>query len=166
MNKIEKIKCSKCGFFNIKGTMSCSKCHTKINKDVKSCPKCAKINNKQNKKCVSCNFNFDRKSSNILVNFVISVLLIFVLFLLVYLKKEDVVKQFSLVLKLFAGIMGFVLLIRTFTYGSKEKIKYNMESEIVSEHKGLEILKKISSMSIIIGTILVFLILIFNYFIK
>lgn len=165
MDNMEKVKCSKCGFMNLKGTRTCSKCHTNIESYKKSCPKCGKVNSNNVKRCINCNFDFMKKRSN-LGNLIISLALVIILMLLVYFDKENIVEKFSFVLKVFAGFMIFLLIVNTITYGSKEKINYSAEDEIIDKHKKFNNMKKKSRVAIVLGLIISAIIIVIYYFVR
>ena len=163
MDNMEKVKCSKCGFMNLKGTRTCSKCHTNIESYKKSCPKCGKVNSNNVKRCVNCNFDFMKKRSNF-GSFIISLGLVIILMVLVYFDKESIVEKFSFALKVLAGFMVFLLIVNTITYGSKEKINYSAEDEMIDKHKKLNNMKKRSKAAIFVGIIISAIILVIYYF--
>lgn len=163
---MDKIKCNNCGFINIKGTRICTKCGTNIDVYKKSCPRCGKVNSNNVKRCVRCNFDFMKKKKTIWFYLLISCFIMLLLFLLGQFISENAFNKFSLALKVLAGFMVFVVLVRTLTYGSKDKINYSAEEEIVEDHKGFDRMKKFSNLTIIVGGILVIVYLIYYYFIK
>lgn len=163
MEKAELIKCPRCGFKNIKGTKKCTKCRTNIDTLRKSCPKCGKINPSDIKRCVTCKFDFTKKARSIWGNLIISGLLVVVLCALVFFGKESVVEKFDFGLRVLAGFLVFVLIIKTFTYGEKHKINYSAEEELVDGNKGLNAMKAWSNLIVIIGFIFVLGFLIYYY---
>ncbi len=163
---IEKIKCPKCGFENVKGTRKCIKCKAEI-RLTKSCPKCAKRNKLDAIKCVNCGYNFNKKSNlkNLIFNLIISLILIVILSLLVYFEHKGVVNNISNIFKIVAVLFIFLLLYRTVNYGSKDINKFSAEEEILDDSKFV-LLRKISNIAIVIGTIGVTAFLIYYYFIR
>ena len=162
--KIEKVKCSKCGFENIKGTKVCIKCKTPLAK-TKSCPKCAKRNKIDAVRCDKCGYKFNRKKKSIWFNLIISTLLVIVLALMVYYEHSGAVNNISNVLKILAALFIFSLLYGTINYGKSDIIKFSAEEEMMDNEK-FALLKKISNIAIIVGTVLVVGFLIYYYFIK
>lgn len=163
MDNVKQIKCPKCGFLNMKGTRTCSKCHTNIDSYRKSCPKCGKINANNVKRCVSCKYNFMKKRKSIWFYLIISLIFMVVLFLLVYFCKDGFYKKFNLVLKVFSGFMILAILVNTLTYGSKDKINYTAEDEMLYDYKKFNGMKRFSSIAIIVGGILAIIYLIYYY---
>ena len=95
MKDLEKVKCSKCGFENIKGTVKCVKCHAFLS-ETKSCPKCAKRNNIDAVKCSKCGYRFNKsKTISLLFNLIISILLVIVLSLMIYFKHKGMVSNIN-----------------------------------------------------------------------
>lgn len=162
--EVKKVKCSKCGFENVAGTYKCIKCKTPLDK-TKSCPRCAKRNKIENKKCENCGYKFGRKRGTLLFNLVVSILLVVVLSLLVYFEHNGIVNNFNSALKVLSGLFICLLLYGTVNYGRKEINKFNAEEEFVDEEK-FHKMKKISNITIVIGTIVVVGFLIYYYFIR
>ncbi len=162
----KQIKCPKCGFMNIKGTKKCTKCHHSIDNLRKSCPKCGKINSSSVRYCTDCKYDFEKKRKSIWVNVAISSFIVIILFLLVFLGKESLVKKFNMGLSVLAGFALFVLVIRMFFSDSKQVVNYSAEEEMQDNNNVIVKMKKISNIAIIIGGILVLGFLIYYYFIK
>lgn len=165
MEEFEQIKCKNCGFVNIKGTKTCSRCHTNVDSARKSCPRCGKVNANNVKKCVNCRFDFTKKRKSIFFYLVLSLLIVGVLLLLTYLDYESIVDKFSFGLRVIAGFIVFAIVLNIFTYGSKDKINYAAEDEMIDNHKKLDKMKKFSNIAVIIGGIIVFIVLIVYYFV-
>ena len=164
---IEKVKCGNCGFLNIKGTRKCVKCNMEL-KQTKTCPKCAKRNKIDAVKCVNCNYKFskvNRNKKNLLFNLLVSFLLVIILSLLIYFEHTRTLSSVKNILKIVAVIFIFGLLYRTINYGAKDINKFSAEEEILDDSR-FDLLRKISNIAIIIGTIIVIIFLIYYYFIK
>ncbi len=164
MKDIEKIKCHKCGFENIKGTTKCVKCHAFLS-ETKSCPKCAKKNKIEAIRCSKCGYKFNVKRKSIWFNLILSILLVIVLALIVYFNHVGTFNNISNVLKIFATLFIFCLIYGTINYGKNDIIKFSAEEEFVDNEK-FNLLRKISNVAIVIGTILIVCFLIYYYFIK
>lgn len=162
--EVKKVKCSKCGFLNVSGTEVCVKCKTPLKK-TRSCPRCAKKNKIENDRCENCGYKFGRKRGTILFNLIISLLLVGVLSLLVYFKHNGAVSNFSNGLKVLSGLFICLLLYGTINYGRKDINKFSAEEEFVDNDR-FDLLKKISNIAIIIGTIVVVCFLLYYYFIR
>ena len=78
-------------------------------------------------------------------------------------KVDGVYKNFNLVLKVFSGFMIFAILVNTLTYGSKDKINYTAEDEMLYDYKKFNGMKRLSSIAIIVGGILAIIYLIYYY---
>ena len=162
--KLAKVKCHKCGFENVKGTFRCIKCKTPLS-ETKSCPKCAKRNKVDAVRCCSCGYKFNKKRRSVFFNLIVSILLVVVLALMVYFKHSGAVSNINSILKIVATLSVFGLLYGTINYGKSEVVKFSAEEEMMDNEK-FELLKKISNIAIIIGTILAVGFLIYYYFIK
>ena len=160
--KLAKVKCRKCGFENVKGTFRCIKCKTPLS-ETKSCPKCARRNKIDAVICSKCGYKFGKKRS-IWFNLIISIFLVIILSLMVYFKHVGTVNNISNILKILAAILICGLLYGTVNYGKNDIIKFSAEEEMIDNEK-FNLLRKISNIAIIIGTILVVGFLIYYYFI-
>lgn len=161
--ELEKIKCSKCGFENVKGTNVCAKCKAPL-VATKSCPKCAKKNKLDATRCVKCGYKFGKRKS-IWFNLIVSILLVLVLSFMAYYEYRGAINNINSIFKILAVIFIFALLYGTINYGKGEIIKFSAEQEMMDNEK-FDLLRKISNIAIVIGTILVVGFLIYYYFIK
>ncbi len=149
--KVKKRICKICGKENEKDVTSCVFCKTSFDTR-KSCPRCAKRNFLSNEKCDNCGFSFTRKSMGLVRNFLLSFFLVFVLYLFLFLHKERMVEHITLGLKIGALFLFISVLLSTFTYGKKEKIRYSAEEEMIS--KNLRFFKVFSRVVFVIGLFL------------
>ena len=118
------VMCPNCGSQNIKRVNKCLMCGQKL-VGAKSCPKCAKINTGDAKKCINCGFKFTNKKIAVLISFIFSVMLSLTLSLLIVFRKDRVVINFIDSFRWVAVGIIVIIVIRTFTYGRKEKIDYD-----------------------------------------
>lgn len=163
MKDIEKIKCSKCGFLNVKGSSKCAKCGNVI-KNYVSCPKCAKKNKVNAKICVNCGYKFRQKKKSLLINLVISLLIVAFLFLLLTLEFTNVVSNITKGFKFISVILIFILLYTSINYGKKEITNYTAEEELIDDNKKVKKMKTFSNIMIVIGAIIVFVFLVYYCF--
>ena len=84
---------------------------------------------------------------------------------MVYYEHSGAVNNISNVLKILAALFIFSLLYGTINYGKSDIIKFSAEEEMMDNEK-FALLKKISNIAIIVGTVLVVGFLIYYYFIK
>lgn len=161
--KIEFIKCKKCGFDkNIKGSKRCIKCKTILQHDTISCPKCARINKNDVIKCVSCGYKFKGKNWRNLINLIISIIVVIILGVLVYVDNNFVVSNLKWIIKI-VGLVGIIMiLISTLSYGKKQQLVISAEEQI--NDKKFKRFKVVSSLSVVLGILIVMGIVIFICF--
>ena len=164
MKDIETEKCPHCGFENVKGTLNCGKCHKTL-KNYISWPRCAKKNPLNTKKCIRCGYNLNRKKNNLLKNLLISAILVAVLCLIVYLTKLNSLKNIRIILNILVVILIIIIFYHTISYGTKDINKFEAHEEILDTKK-FNKMRKISSISVVIGISVAFIILIYFYFFK
>ena len=165
MNEINRVKCGKCGFYNMLGTKKCVKCHAVLAKTRKGCPKCAKVNTIDAKKCVGCGYNFEKGGNSIFKNLLISAILVLILMFFLTVDKS-LAKDISIGFKIGAAFIILGILNMTLNYGKKDVVKFDAEDEIRSNTGKMKRMKLFSSLMIIIGIMIAAGFLIYFYFIK
>ncbi len=164
MEEIKKIKCKSCGYVNILGTKKCVRCKKRLEQVTKSCPKCAKKNILEVTRCVKCGYRFDKKKKSVLFNFLLSISLVIILFLLLFLDKKGLVGNLNKGFKVLACFLVLGIICSIFLYGRKDIVSYHKENEFVKEDKRINKLKIASNLAIILGGILVFVLLLYFLF--
>lgn len=165
MSNKSDLKCPNCGFSNHEGSRKCGKCGQLIKK-YKSCPKCAKKNKLEAKKCVNCGYRFISNKHLVINNIIFSVFLILFLYFIVLLDFDFMKNEIGLFFRIIAIVLICFILYKTFNYGSKEIVDYGKNVDIKLDKKRYDELKKVSIISIISGTIVIIVILIYFLLIK
>jgi len=164
--EVKTIKCPKCGFKNAYGTKTCYKCKHNLGKEYRVCPRCAKKNEKTAQICTSCGFKFNRKRPGILFNLIFSVLLVVALIVCVKLDKIKVFNNISLAFRIIAVFVIVSILYFTFSHGKKDTLSFDAEEEITKKNAGLNKMKAISIVAVVIGVIFVAAFIIIKFIVK
>lgn len=158
------MKCSKCGYDNLKGVKYCGKCKTKLDTGKKSCPRCAYRNDSENHKCIKCGFIFDKNNKKtIIFNFFISFIIVLLMFTLLLLEKDTLVSQMQFVFKIIALLVVIYIFFSTISFSKKNEIKLKDDVYSNAYIKRLEIISKILLILLIIVLLCLSIYLYFKY---
>lgn len=136
------MKCPKCNYENITGAKVCGKCKTPLKNNKKACPRCAFKNDIEDKKCQKCGYSFE-KSSNILLNFFISGVIVVILYGLLLLDKENIVERITFIFKIIAVLTVIFIIFNIFYFSKKNSVNLNKDLYTNAKIKKLEIFSKI-----------------------
>ena len=136
------MKCPKCNYENITGAKVCGKCKTPLKNNKKACPRCAFKNDIEDKKCQKCGYSFE-KSSNILLNFFISGVIVVILYGLLLLDKENIVEKITFIFKIIAVLTVIFIIFNIFYFSKKNSVNLNKDLYTNAKIKKLEIFSKI-----------------------
>ena len=136
------MKCPKCNYENITGAKVCGKCKTPLKNNKKACPRCAFKNDLEDKKCQKCGYSFE-KSSNILLNFFISGVIVVILYGLLLLDKENIVERITFIFKIIAVLTVIFIIFNIFYFSKKNSVNLNKDLYTNAKIKKLEIFSKI-----------------------
>ena len=143
------MKCPKCNYNNINGAKVCGKCKTPLKSTKKSCPKCAFKNDLEDKRCQKCGYSFE-KSSNIALNFFISIIIVIILYSLLLLDQKDLVKNITFAFKIVAVLTIIFIIFNIFHFSKKNSININKDLYTNERIKRLEIFSKILLLLLVI----------------
>lgn len=162
-DKTQYIKCDKCGFAkNLRGSKKCIKCGNLFQRDFISCPKCALKNKVNVKKCVNCGYSFNGKNVRNIISLIISIVVIIIMGILVFVNNRFVINNMKWMIR-GVGIIGIIMImISTLFYGKEQQLLISAEEKM--NDKKFRKFKFVSSLSVIMGILLVTGIVIFICF--
>ena len=164
--KLKTIKCPNCGFKNAYGTKICYKCKKNLGKEYKVCPRCAKKNESDAVVCDSCGFKFNKKRPGIIFNLIFSVLLVIALIVCVKLDKIKTFNNISLAFRVIAVFVIASIIYFTFSHGQKDTLSFDAEEEMTKKNAGLNKMKAISIIAVIVGVVFAATFIIVKFIIK
>lgn len=163
---VKTVKCPNCGFENAFGTKECYKCKKNLGVEYRVCPRCAKKNEKNTQVCTSCGFKFNKKRPGILFNLIFSVLLVVALIVCVKLNKIKAFNHISLGFRIVAVFVIISILYFTFSHGKKDTLSFDAEEEMTKKNAGLNKMKAISIIAVVVGVIFVAAFIIIKFILK